>query len=90
MTLVGSIARNTAADVNVIGLIGERGREVRDFIEHALGEEGLARSVVVVATGDESPLLRVRAALATGLDVIVALRHCVVAPAVVSPPIFVG
>ncbi len=64
-TLIGSIARNTAADVNVIGLIGERGREVRDFIEHALGEEGLSRSVVVVATGDESPLLRVRAALAT-------------------------
>jgi flagellum-specific ATP synthase len=61
-TLVGSIARNTAADVNVIGLIGERGREVRDFIEHALGPTGLARSVVVVATGDESPVLRVRAA----------------------------
>lgn len=64
-TLLGSIARNTSADVNVIGLIGERGREVRDFIEHALGASGLARSVVVVATGDESPLLRVRAALAT-------------------------
>jgi flagellum-specific ATP synthase len=63
-TLVGSMARNTSADVNVIALIGERGREVRDFIELALGREGLARSVVVVATGDESPLLRVRAALA--------------------------
>lgn len=63
-TLLGAIARNTSADVNVIGLIGERGREVRDFIEHALGEDGLARSVVVVATGDESPLLRVRAAYA--------------------------
>lgn len=62
-TLLASIARNTAADVNVIALVGERGREVRDFIEHALGEEGLARSVVIVATGDESPLLRVRAAL---------------------------
>lgn len=62
-TLVASIARNTAADVNVIALIGERGREVRDFIESALGEEGLQRSVVVVATGDESPLLRVRAAM---------------------------
>jgi flagellum-specific ATP synthase len=49
-TLVGLIARNTSADVNVIGLIGERGREVRDFIEHALGHEGLKRSVVVVAT----------------------------------------
>jgi flagellum-specific ATP synthase len=64
-TLVGTIARNTTADVNVIGLIGERGREVRDFIEHALGEDGLKRSVVVVATGDESPLLRVRAAMVT-------------------------
>lgn len=63
-TLLGTIARNTSADVNVIGLVGERGREVRDFIEHALGEEGLKRSVVVVATGDQSPLLRVRAALA--------------------------
>jgi flagellum-specific ATP synthase len=63
-TLLGTIARNTSADVNVIALVGERGREVRDFIEHALGEEGLQRSVVVVATGDESPLLRVRAALA--------------------------
>jgi flagellum-specific ATP synthase len=63
-TLVGTIAKNTAADVNVIALIGERGREVRDFIEHALGPQGLARSVVVVSTSDESPLLRVRAALA--------------------------
>jgi len=61
-TLVGSIARNTAADVNVIALIGERGREVKDFIEHALGDEGLKRSVLIVATGDQSPLLRVRAA----------------------------
>jgi len=61
-TLLGTIARRTAADVNVIALIGERGREVRDFIAHGLGPEGMARSVVVVATGDESPLLRLRAA----------------------------
>ena len=61
-TLLGSIARGTSAHVNVIGLIGERGREVPEFIEHVLGEEGLRRSVVVVATGDESPLMRVRAA----------------------------
>lgn len=61
-TLLGTIARRTNADVNVIALIGERGREVKDFIEHSLGAEGLARSVVVVATGDESPLLRIRAA----------------------------
>jgi len=56
--LLGMIARNTSADVNVIALIGERGREVRDFIEKDLGEEGLARSVVVVATSDQPPLLR--------------------------------
>ncbi len=62
-TLLGSIARNTEADISVIALIGERGREVGDFIERSLGPEGLARSVVVVATGDESPLMRVRAAL---------------------------
>jgi len=61
-TLLGQIARGTDADVNVIALIGERGREVRDFIDHALGVEGLKRSVVIVATGDESPLLRIRAA----------------------------
>ena len=60
-TLIGSIARNTSAEVNVIALVGERGREVVDFINDTLGPEGLARSVVVVATGDESPLLRVRA-----------------------------
>ena len=63
-TLLGSIARGTAADVNVIGLIGERGREVPEFLENVLGPEGLARSIVVVATGDETPLMRVRAALA--------------------------
>lgn len=62
-TLLANIARHSSADVNVIALVGERGREVREFIEHALGPQGLARSVLVVATGDESPLLRVRAAL---------------------------
>jgi FliI/YscN family ATPase len=62
-TLIATVARNTAADVTVIALVGERGREVREFLEQALGAEGLARSVVVVATGDESPLLRVRASL---------------------------
>lgn len=62
-TLLGSVARRASSDVNVIALIGERGREVRDFLEHSLGPEGLARSVVVVATSDESPLLRIRAAL---------------------------
>lgn len=60
-TLMASIARGTSADVNVIALVGERGREVKEFIVDALGAEGLAKSVVVVATGDESPLLRVRA-----------------------------
>lgn len=62
-TLLGMIARGTSADLNVIGLVGERGREVPDFLREALGEEGLARSVVVVATSDVSALLRVRAAL---------------------------
>lgn len=61
-TLMGNIARHAASDVNVIALIGERGREVKDFIEHSLGPQGLARSIVVVATGDEPPLLRIRAA----------------------------
>ena len=60
--LLGMIARNTAADVNVIALIGERGREVNDFIEKDLGAEGLARSVVVVATSDRLPLIRTRGA----------------------------
>jgi flagellum-specific ATP synthase len=62
-TLLGMMARYTSADVNVIGLIGERGREVRAFIEKDLGEEGLKRSVVVVSTSDQPPLLRIRAAL---------------------------
>lgn len=61
-TLLGMIARTSKADVNVIALVGERGREVREFIERDLGEEGLKRSVVVVATGDQSALLRIRAA----------------------------
>jgi flagellum-specific ATP synthase len=60
--LLGMMAKNTRADVNVIALIGERGREVREFIERDLGKEGLARSVVVVATSDQSPLLRMRGA----------------------------
>ncbi|MBX2987654.1 MAG: FliI/YscN family ATPase [Bdellovibrionaceae bacterium] len=60
--LLGMIARNTSADVNVIALIGERGREVREFIEHDLGPEGMARSVVVCVTSDQSPLLRMRGA----------------------------
>ncbi len=62
-TLLGMIARHASADVNVIALLGERGREVKDFIERALGEEGLARSVLVVATGDQSALIRARGAL---------------------------
>lgn len=61
-TLMGMIARNTKADINVIGLIGERGREVRDFIEKDLGEEGLKRSVIIVATADQAPLLRIKGA----------------------------
>jgi flagellum-specific ATP synthase len=63
-TLIGMMTRNTEADVTVVGLVGERGREVGEFLEDALGEEGRKRSVVVVSTSDESPLLRMRAALA--------------------------
>jgi flagellum-specific ATP synthase len=63
-TLVGMMARGTAADLTVLALVGERGREVREFLEDALGEEGRKRSVVVVSTSDQSPLLRIRAALA--------------------------
>jgi flagellum-specific ATP synthase len=61
-TLMGMFARNTRADVNVIALIGERGREVREFIEHDLGEEGMKRSVVVIATSDKPALIRNKAA----------------------------
>ena len=60
--LLGMIARKTAADVNVIALIGERGREVNEFIEKELGEKGLERSVIVVATSDHLPLIRMRGA----------------------------
>lgn len=62
--LLGMLARSADADVIVCGLIGERGREVREFVERDLGPEGLARSAVIVATSDEPPLVRVRAAMA--------------------------
>ena len=61
-TLIGMMARNTSADITVLALVGERGREVRQFLEGSLGEEGRKRSVVVVSTSDQSPLLRIRAA----------------------------
>ncbi|HSW86646.1 MAG TPA: type III secretion system ATPase SctN [Rhabdochlamydiaceae bacterium] len=61
-TLLGMIARNAQADVNVISLIGERGREVREFLEHDLGEEGMKRSVVIVSTSDQASQLRINAA----------------------------
>ncbi len=64
-TLLSMMARNTSAEVSVIGLVGERGREAREFIEDDLGEEGLARSIVVVATSDEPPLVRRQAAYVT-------------------------
>jgi flagellum-specific ATP synthase len=63
-TLIGMMARNTGADLTVLGLVGERGREVREFLEHSLGEQGRKRTVTVVSTSDQSPLLRIRAALA--------------------------
>jgi flagellum-specific ATP synthase len=63
-TLIGMMTRNTAADLTVVGLVGERGREVREFVEDSLGEEGRKRSVVMVSTSDQSPLLRMRAAMA--------------------------
>lgn len=62
-TLLGMIARNTEADISVIALVGERGREVREFIERDLGEEGLKRSVVVVATSDQPALVRIKGAM---------------------------
>ncbi|MGL4523944.1 MAG: FliI/YscN family ATPase [Spirochaetia bacterium] len=61
-TLMGMVARNTSADINVITLIGERGREVREFIDNELGPEGLKRSVLIVSTSDKTPLSRVRGA----------------------------
>lgn len=61
-TLLGMIARNTKADINVIALIGERGREVKEFMEHDLGEEGMRRSVLVIATSDKPALIRKKAA----------------------------
>jgi len=64
-TLLSMMARHTDAEVSVIGMIGERGREAREFIEDSLGPEGLARSIVVVATSDESPLIRRQAAYLT-------------------------
>lgn len=82
-TLMGMMARYTKADINVIGLVGERGREVVEFIERDLGPEGMARSVVVVETSDKSPLIRMRAAFAAtaiaeyyrdqGLDVLLMM-----------------
>jgi len=63
-TLIGMMTRNTEAEVTVVGLVGERGREVGEFLRDSLGKEGLTRAVVVVSTSDQSPLLRVRAALA--------------------------
>lgn len=82
-TLLGMIARNTEADVSVIALIGERGREVREFIERDLGAEGLKRSVVVVATSDQPALVRIKGAMTAtaiaeyfrdqGLDVILMM-----------------
>jgi flagellum-specific ATP synthase len=74
-TLLGMIARNTRADVNVIALVGERGRELNDFIHKDLGEEGLERSVIVVATSDKPPLVRTRAAF-TATAIAEYFRDC--------------
>ena len=62
-TLISIMTRNTEADVTVVGLVGERGREVREFVESTLGASGLSRSVLVVSTSDQSPLMRMRAAM---------------------------
>jgi flagellum-specific ATP synthase len=62
-TLLGMMARYTSADISIISLVGERGREVRSFVQRDLGEDGLKRSVVVVSTSDQPPLLRIRAAM---------------------------
>ena len=62
-TLMGMLARNCEADVNVISLVGERGREVKDFIEESLGEEGLKKSVVICATSDQPPVIRLKGAM---------------------------
>ncbi len=62
-TLLGMIARNTTADINVIGLVGERGREVREFIDRDLGPEGMKRTIVVAATSDQPALMRIKGAL---------------------------
>ena len=59
-TLLGMIARNSDADINVVALIGERGREVKEFVEDALGEEGMKKSVLVCSTGDQPPLIRMK------------------------------
>ena len=61
-TLMSMISKNTSADVSVIAMIGERGREVQDFLQHSLGEAGMKRAIVVVSTADDPPILRVRAA----------------------------
>lgn len=63
-TLLSMIAKNTSADLVIIALIGERGREVQDFLQHSLGEEGMRRAIVIVSTADDPPILRVRAARA--------------------------
>ncbi len=63
-TLMSMIAKNTSADISVIALIGERGREVQEFLQHSLGEDGMRRAIVLVSTADDPPILRVRAARA--------------------------
>src|SRR5277367_3481192 len=75
-TLVGMMTRGTSADLTVLALVGERGREAREFLEDAIGEEGLAKSVVVISTSDQPPLSRIRAALAaTTVAEYFAARH---------------